>query len=303
MSFVARCMRDDEGRVRVGWRLLSYLLVFALSGAAGVILGHTLRTLAPRWVSGLTALLLGGGGCLLGFWVLRRRLDHRPWSWIGVSRSTRPLGFVLVGFLVGTLMIAALFGAEWALGWVDPVRTDSASRLSPILGALFAALGIGLMEELLLRGVVLQNLGEQLPLWAATLATGVLFGVLHLANPALHVDVAFVASAVAATLMLVLARFVTGGLGWAIGWHAGWDWMQDVLGLARPGTDPEVQLVQLAQRGPRLWTGEAPSIEGGLLPMLFLGLAAGAFWAFLASRQRRWDWQRPLVEGAPARAR
>ena len=302
MPFFTPWMRDEGGRARTGWRLLSYLLVFAVSGSAAGILGHELRTLAPRWLVGLSVMLLGGGGCLLGFWVLRTRLDRRPWSWIGLTPSARMFAFVLVGFLAGALMIGAVFGVEFGLGWIEPGRTDTAGRLSAVIGALFAALGVGLMEELLLRGAVLQNLGERLPLWAATLATGVLFGVLHLANPAQRVDVPFVASAVVATLMLVLARFVTGGLGWAVGWHAGWDWMQDLLGLASPGEDTGRELVHLVENGPRLWTGQAPSIEGGLLPIVFICLAAAVFWALPTPARRRWNWRSPLVEGSPWRA-
>jgi len=299
MRFFAHCLRDDEGRARVGWRLLGYLLVFALSGAAAGAHGHALRTLAPRWLTGVSVMFLGGAGCLAGFRILRTRLDRRPWPWIGLTPSKRMFAFVGVGFLSGVLMIGALFGVEWALGWIQPGRADTAGRLSAVLGALFAALGVGLMEELLLRGAVLQNLGERLPLWAATLGTGILFGVLHLANPAQRVDVAFVTSAVVATLMLVLARFVTGGLGWAIGWHAGWDWMQDVVGLASPGQDGAAQLLRLSQKGPTLWTGQPPSIEGGLLPIVVIGVAAATFWALQARAGIRWDWRQPLVDGAP----
>lgn len=292
-------LRDGEGRPRTGWRVFSYVLVFALSGAAAGILGHALGSVAPRWLRGAAVTLVGGGLCVIGFRVLRARMDRRPWSWIGLDASARTFGTLAAGLATGVLMVGALLGLEWALGWVDPTRVDGAATLSAILGSLFAALGIGLMEELLLRGAVLQNLGERLPLWAATLATGLFFGLLHLANPAQRVGVAFVASAAVATLMLVLARFATGSLGWAIGWHAGWDWMQDALGLASPGEDRPYQVIRIAQHGPVLWTGEAPSIEGGLLPILLLSAVAAGFWGVQVWRGRRWSWRRPLSEGEP----
>jgi CAAX protease family protein len=297
-----RWFRDEDGRPRTGWRVLCYLLVFALAGAAAGILGHALRTVAPRWLSGAAVTLVGGGLCVSGFRVLRARMDRRPWSWIGLDASARTLGTLAAGLLTGVLMVGVLLGLEWALGWIEPTRVDSAATLSAVLGSFFAALGIGLMEELLLRGAVLQNLGERLPLWAATLATGLLFGLLHLANPAQRVSAAFVASAAVATLMLVLARFSTGSLGWAIGWHAGWDWMQDVLGIASPGEDRPYQLVRIAQHGPVLWTGEAPSIEGGLLPILLLAVVAGGFWGVQTWTGQRWSWRRPLSEGEPRHA-
>lgn len=292
-----RLLLDGEGRLRIGWRLLLYLLVFACSGAAAAILGHALRATAPRWAQGLVVLGVGGGSCILGFCVLRRKVDRRPWSWIGLSISGRALGALASGFVAGVLMLGALFCVEWRLGWVAPTWVYEPWRLSAVVGALFTALAIGVMEELLLRGAFLQNLGERVPLWAATLGTGAIFGLLHLANPAQHVDVAFVLSAAVATLMLVLARFVTGTLAWAIGWHAAWDWMQDLLGIANLGAGKDHQLVSLAQHGPPVWTGQAPSIEGGLLAILIIALAAAVFWRLEGRRGQRIDWRQPLAQG------
>lgn len=295
-----RCLLlDGEGRLRLGWRLLLYLLVFACSGAAAAVFGHALRATAPRWAPGLVVLGVGGGSCILGFHVLRRKVDRRPWSWIGLSISGRALGPLASGFAAGILMLGALFCVEWRLGWVEPAWLYEPWRLSAIVGALFTALAIGVMEELLLRGAFLQDLGERLPLWAATLGAGAIFGLLHLANPAQHVDASFVLSAAVATLMLVLARFVTGTLAWAIGWHAAWDWMQDLLGLANLGASKDHQLVSVVQHGPPAWTGRAPSIEGGGLAILIIALAAAAFWLLEGRRGRRIDWRQPLVEGEP----
>ena len=302
MTLRLHWLTDAEGRPRMGWRLLSYIGVFAVSGAAAGMLGHALRGTATRWLSGAGVTVVGGGLCVIGFRVVRARMDRRPWSWIGLDGSARTMTTLAAGLSMGVLMVGALLALEWVLGWVEPTRVDSAASASAVLGSFFAALGIGLMEELLLRGAVLQNLGERLPLWAATLVTGLLFGLLHLANPAQRVSAAFVASAAVATLMLVLARFATGSLGWAIGWHAGWDWMQDVLGIASPGEDRPYQLIRIAQHGPVLWTGEAPSIEGGLLPILLLGAVAVGFWGVQLWTGRRWSWGRPLLDGEPRRA-
>ena len=294
-----RWLLDAERRPRLGWRLLAYLLVFAVSGAAAGIGGHALRELAPRWMVGLAAALLGGIPCLLGFRVLRSRMDRRPWEWLGLTGSGQMASALGRGFAVGVLMLLVLFCLEWRLGWIEPSWVHAPGRPSALVGALLAALGIGLLEELLLRGAFLQNLGERLPLWAATGCTGVTFGLLHLANPAQRVDAAFVVSAVLATLMLVLARFVTGTLTWAIGWHAGWDWMQDALGVASPGAARDFQLVSIVQHGPVGWMGQAPSIEGGGLAILLIGLATTALWLVGRRRGQRIDWSAPLDRGEP----
>jgi hypothetical protein len=298
-SVMRRWLRDGEGRLRVGWRLLAYVLLFAACGAAASVLGHALRAIAPRWVLGLVATVVGGGAFTLGARVLRSRMDRRPWSWIGLTSSWRTARGLAWGFAAGVLMLGALFCIEWRLGWVEPTWVGQPWKLSAVVGAFFAAMGIGLMEELLLRGAFLQNLGERLPLWAATLGTGVVFGLLHLANPAQHVDVAFVASAALATVMLALARFVTGTLAWAIGWHAAWDWMQDVLGVADLGAVKEHQLVDVVQHGPVAWTGQAPSIEGGGVAIAIIALAAAALWMISRRRGLAISWREPLECGEP----
>ena len=295
-----RWLIDGEGRLRIGWRLLVYLVLFAVCGAAASILGHA----------------LAGQSSLDGCWDSRSRSSVEARSslepgcsgtgWItdpghgwgspapGARHARWPCGFA-----VGVLMLGALFCVEWRLGWIDPSWVGEAGKLSAVVGALLAALGIGVMEELLLRGVFLQNLGERLPLWVATLGTGVVFGLLHLANPAQRVDVAFVVSAALATLMLVLARFVTGTLGWAIGWHAAWDWMQDVLGIADLGAWKAHQLVSVVQHGPVAWTGQAPSIEGGGLAIAIIRLAAAALWLVSRRHGLAIAWREPLDAGEP----
>ncbi|MGZ6163439.1 MAG: CPBP family intramembrane glutamic endopeptidase [Myxococcaceae bacterium] len=295
-----RALLDGEGRLRVGWRLLIYVLVFTLCGGAASALGHALRNTLPRWLRGLEVLVVGGGACVLGFRMLRLRMDRRPWDWLGLTFSSRTVRALFWGFGTGVLMLVVVFCVEWQLGWIEPTWVAERRRLSAVLGGLFAALAIGLLEELLLRGAFLQNLGERFPLWAATLGTGVVFGLLHLANPAQHVDVAFVASAALATLMLVLARFVTGTLGWAIGWHAAWDWTQDLLGIANVGDEKHHQLVSVVQHGPVAWTGQSPSIEGGGLAIAFIGVAAAALW--MVSRRRGVAWREPLERGEPRRS-
>ena len=57
-----RWLLDAEGRPRLGWRLVSYLLAFAVSGAAAGVGGHALRAIAPRWLVGLAIVVTSGLG-------------------------------------------------------------------------------------------------------------------------------------------------------------------------------------------------------------------------------------------------
>ena len=146
-----RALLDGEGRLRVGWRLLIYVLVFTLCGAAASAVGHALRNMLPRWLRGLEVLVVGGGACVLGFRMLRLRMDWRPWNWLGLTFSWGTVRALLWGFSTGVFMLVVVFGVEWRLGWIEPTWVAARGRLSAVLGALLAALAIGLLEELLLR--------------------------------------------------------------------------------------------------------------------------------------------------------
>ena len=295
-----RWLVDDARRPRVGWRLLAYALAYSVCVGVASFVGHALRPAVPRWLLGFLVTAIAMGSMLWTFRVLRQRMDRRPWSWIGLSLSPRGRIGLCAGVASGVFMLGALFCVEWGLGWIEPISRLRSASLPAVAASLAAAVGIGFSEELLTRGVFLQNLGERLPLWLATVLTGLAFGLFHLANPAQHVDVAFVASCVVGTLLLVLARFVTGTLMWAIGWHASWDWMQDVLGLADPGQAQDFTVVSVAQHGPAAWVGRAPSLEGGALAVGIVGLAAATFWALGRRRGRDMDWTRPLIDGEPS---
>jgi uncharacterized protein len=296
-----RWLVDDENRPHLAWRLLAYTFAYAACLGTASLAGHALRPTVPRWLLGFVVTAIAIGSILWTFRWLRRRMDRRPWSWLGLSLSGPGWAGLATGFASGVLMLGAVFCIEWSLGWIEPSSRFESVSILAVAGSLATGLGIGFSEELLNRGVFLQNLGEHYPLWVATVFTGLAFGLFHLANPVQHVDLAFVVSCVVGTMLLVLARFVTGTLMWAIGWHASWDWMQDLLGIAEQERTQDFAAVAVVQHGPPAWVGRAPSLEGGLLAIGVIGLAAAAFWALGHRRGRDLDWTRPLVGGEPAR--
>jgi uncharacterized protein len=287
----------SDGRLRLGWRLLVYALTFLACLTTSGVLGHLLRSAFPRVLRGLLVSALYVTALVASFRLLRRHMDRRAWSWFGLPGRAGRAASLAGGFACGVLMLGAVFSAEWTRGWLEVNWATTTASVLAIVGGLVSYVAVGLCEELFFRGAVFQNLGERFPLWLATLLTGVMFGLLHLANPAQHVDAAFVVACTLGTLLLVLARLVTGSLLWAIGWHAAWDWMQDLLGLAEPDTLHDFSIARVVQHGPPLWVGRAPSLEGGLLEIGVVGLAAGVFLLWAHTRGLRIAWLLPLVSG------
>jgi membrane protease YdiL (CAAX protease family) len=143
-------------------------------------------------------------------------------------------GFVIHGF--------ALSGAAWLA--------------QPLLYGL-AMIAVGITEEYLFRGYLLQSLSRGLGFWPAAVITTLLFGGLHTQkNDENFVDI-FNVMALGMLCCLMLRR--TGSLWMAAGFHASFDFMQlFVIGTPNGGQLPHGVLLHASFPGPA-W------VNGGLL--------------------------------------
>jgi membrane protease YdiL (CAAX protease family) len=252
------------------WRLLAYLSVSLI--VLGVAQAAALSSAGPgaavpQAATGAIYLVAASAGVIVVTFQFRRLLDRRPWEGIGLIWSRGGLRHALLGWLVGCVLIMVVFAVEYALGWVRVEGNEVAASgvgvaLDYLLGGLLLMLGVGITEELVFRGYVLQNVGEQYPLWFAALVTGALFAGAHGAQ-----GVLYYLSAVTVSTLLVRIRVSTGSLWFPLAFHGGWNWMQTaVLGVSTVNA-PEYghALLHVSQRGPELFVGAAPMIEGGLL--------------------------------------
>lgn len=183
--------------------------------------------LAPLLIGGLS----GAAGWRAGF--AGHGLAYTP------SFALAALG----GALFGVGSIATLVGLQWRMGGLEGRWTDLAGALSLglVLGVAALATVIGLVEELVFRGFVLDLLAQDLG-WGlgAGVACG-LFAVLHLVwdGPA---GLPSLPGLVLMGGVLTLARWATGGsLGLATGLHGGWVFalaLADALPLTPTATAP-----------------------------------------------------------------
>lgn len=128
------------------------------------------------WLRAAVPALVMSGIVLGGVWWLRRRLDRRPMSGLGLELSMRSALFFAIGcgiVLVPTLLTVA---GTAAFGWATLSVNDS-----PGIGATSAlALATTLFyealpEEILFRGYIYSTLNTSMRRWTAGLATSVLF--------------------------------------------------------------------------------------------------------------------------------
>jgi len=210
---------------------------------------------------------------LLQIWgrgVYRRPQPLRAY---GLDFSRRNLQALLVGLGVGCLSLAGLFGLETLLGWI--IWQPPALSLWRTLGeGLIVALGVGLAEELVFRGWLLDELERDYRPTSALWISSLLFALLHFIRPlamVLQTWPQFLGLVLLGLLLVSAKRWARGRLGLPIGLHAGLVWGNYVLTVAN--------LVAYSGQVPAWVTGINRNPLAGAMGLLFLlGLLLSFGW-------------------------
>jgi uncharacterized protein len=191
------------------------------------------------------------------------RLTERRWP---TELQPRPALWELPwGLVLGFGLSAASVTVIWLLGGYQIVGVADRSTWSVlIVRGLAIAVASSVIEEILLRGLVLRILAEALGRWWALGVSSLLFGVLHIANPHSSVIVAL-ALAIEAGFLLGVAYLWTERLWLPIGLHAAWNFaLAAVFGGALSGNAVSA-IIDAKLVGPEWISGGAFGIEGSLL--------------------------------------
>ncbi len=270
---------EGSGRVRSGWVVVVFAgvaaLVYAplstalgLLGLAGGPLALSNLNLAFHTSVMLVASSVATAVCRLAF-----RADA------GLARDRAGKDLV-VGAALGTGLVALAVLVPVAAG--AGTLAPSAASVSALAVAglqqmlILAPTSIG--EELLLRGVVLRQLARGVGGLPAIVATGAVFGLMHLVNPS--------ASAVAAAnVALVGVWFGLLALYWslwrAIAVHVAWNWNEGfVFGQPVSGIEPGASLFggSVFEGTEGFFSGGAFGPEASGLTTVLLALACLLTW-------------------------
>lgn len=259
----------------VGWMLaLFVVLSFASYGAMGLFNG-----LSPDFVGKPVA--VGGLGAAMSLLVYAlavrfgeaRRVEE-------IAAGSAPMG-LLNGWIVGTLMFSAVMAIMFAFGlydfrWVGPASAWKSVGLT---------LQSGVIEEVLMRAVVLRLMWRAFGPWVAFAFSAALFGALHLTNPNASWFAA-VCIAIEAGIMLGAFYALTGRIWVSIGVHGAWNFAQGYLfGAAVSGTDFGTGIAVSTARA-----GFSPYLTGGAfgpeasVPGLIVGTTTGIVVLWMAWR-------------------
>ncbi len=199
------------------------------------------------------------------------------------GHNARSLG---LGWVIGCASLAALFGVEWLLGWLSwtPAQEIERWQLMWVMveGAL-VAIAVGLGEELLFRGWLLNELERDyhpaMSLWVSSL----MFAALHFIKPLEEIIRTFqqFPGLVLLGLILVWARRSQRGLlGLSIGLHGGLVWGYYIIQVG--------QLASIHPDAPEGWVGVNQNpLAGGLGFLSLLGMAVWIRYGRLRKVMRR----------------
>lgn len=219
--------------------------------------------------------------------VMLRRVDGRPWSFVGLGVRQASVGRLAVGLVLGSACILLPSGVLLLARWLqaEPVSASTTTVGAWLLYAATLALFFlpqSLAEELLARGYLFATAREAIGWKGALLLTSLIFGLLHLGNPGANVQ---------STALVTLAGVFLGGIllltdslyaAWMA--HFAWNWsMAAVLHTSVSGLPTMAPGYRVVDSGPDWATGGSWGPEGGAGAAL--GMLVG-LWALLAWRRR-----------------
>ena len=202
---------------------------------------------------------------LLFFWRFWGRSVHdlvQVYAYYGLTRDNKNIVEFAKGLTIGFWFCLSLFIVEALLGWLEVVASPS---LLIITEGLLSAVGIGLAEELLFRGWLLDELQRDYGKKASIYLSAGVFAWGHFLKPIeeiIRTAVTFPALLLLG-IALVLAKYRHGDrLGISIGIHAGLVWGYYIVNVG--------QVIEYTEKVPAWVTGIDGNPIAGVMGLVFL---------------------------------
>lgn len=274
--------KDRDGRVRVGWVVGAFallgVLTYALVAWAFIEQG-LIKLWAPRRLDS-PALLFETLPTLLAAAVatLACRALFREPAGLADARGLRHAG---LGAAWGLAAGCAAVLVPVAVGALALSPSPKPALEIAKMGLLqLATLGpAGLAEELFMRGLAFQAVRRRLGDAVAVLASGLVFGLLHLDNPEGSWVSTLIIALVGCWFALLTVR--SGSVWMAVGVHVSWNWVEGFLFgqpvSGHPAASPAFSSTVAASAG--FWVGGpfGPEAAGWTVVVLAVALLATVF--------------------------
>lgn len=231
----------EDGRLRAGWRILSFLAIFY---ALALPLMFGMRELLNFSKTSPLVIVLIALAATPAVYIARRWIDKKNFVSLGLQWNGRAVSDLVFGFLLSGLMAAAAFTAMYAFGYIGNVQMATAgwSTAGLLLAPFLTMAVVGFWEELVFRGYILQNMAEGMGMKTAIVVSCLLYGLVHSANP--NAGLLSTAIIVLFGYLRIYGLLSTGQLWLSMGMHTGWNFFQaTVFGFAASGHAEEWTLI------------------------------------------------------------
>lgn len=219
-----------------------------------------------------------------------RIMEKRAVTELSGRHAARELG---VGLVLGALLFSVTIGILAAVG-VFQITGNNGWQI--ILAVLPASILAGVLEEILIRGVVFRILEQWLGSWIALAISAAIFGALHLLNPGATLLNA-AAISIEAGVLLAAAYMLTRRLWLCIGTHIAWNFTQGgIFSVAVSGGESK-GLLQSRMVGPDWLTGGTFGAEASVVA-LGVCLAAGIVLLVLALKKGNVIYRKAVLASA-----
>lgn len=185
------------------------------------------------------------------------------------------------GVLIGGGLITTAVVILYLLGMY---RIEGFNSLVFLLPAVSMALSSGTFEELFFRGILFKSVEDLFGSWIAVAVSALIFGFVHLLNPAGTIVGAIYIS-IEAGLLLAAAYLITRRLWIGMGVHMAWNYTLSAVfsGIVSGGvSDPG--LIKSTITGPEMLTGGSFGLESSIL-VLILCTSMGVILMAIAVRR------------------
>lgn len=269
---------DESPAIKAGWlRCLLFLVMFVVFSilqslfmalVAGIS-SQTDMTLRMAEPSGI--LVMGGmlAGAVLIVLLFRKLVDRRSFVSLGFSFDREKRTDLLAGILWGTSLISAVFLVSLLSGAV--VVRSVGFPVGGLVNLLVVLTMAAVLEELVFRGYLLNNLMTSVNKYLALILVSVLFAIGHVGNP--NASMIGLVNIILAGLLLGIYYIHKQNLWFPIGLHLAWNFFQGpVLGAPVSGVElPSVLAIEIT--GSELLTGGSFGFEASLTATLLITAA------------------------------
>lgn len=186
-------------------------------------------------------------------------IERRQVAELSLSGAGREWG---TGLLIGAGLYTACVLVLMALGMY---RIEGLNPWTFVIPAVAMALSSGLFEELIFSGILFRSVEDMFGSWISLAVSALVFGLVHLANPAGTITGAIYIS-IEAGLLLAAAYMLTRRLWLSIGFHMAWNYTQSAIfsGIVS-GADSDPGLIRSNVRGPDALTGGSFGLESSVI--------------------------------------